>query len=488
MSSKLVYKDIAVGSDRDAEVATSDAKEFSDVSLLPYGEVIPPIITCEHNMVVLDGSYRIHRNQNIPFISMAMSGDDCNFSIPPQIRIAFDEQYTSLGITLEFSPETGDFCTSVSIWWYRAGALLDTQTFAPTATTYFCANTVETYDEVLIAFNSTNLPRRFARVGTILFGIIREFLADEMKALEILQQISLISAEMPTSTLNWTLRSKNDIEFIFQKKQPMSVFNNGDLVGVYYITASTRLSPRLYEVECEDAIGVLAKSNFPEAVYMDKNAGELITEIVNGNFVLKIDEGIAAATVTGYIPNLSRRDALLHVCFALGAIAITAGNTGIYIKPLPDEPKSIPDRRLYAGSPAVRTDDIVTEVRVTAHTYTPGSSGSDVIVVNGVSYVHTTAVTIITNPNVIATDMPNVIEYNDATLVNPSNVAEVAQRVFDYHIRPEYSARIVLGSETPGDLVSASTPFGTTIAGNIEEMMLSVSNTTAAEISVRVEG
>ena len=486
MSSKLIYKDIAVGSDSDAQVSTSDAKDFSDVSLLPFGGAVPPIITCEHNMVVLDGTYEIHQDQEIPFVSEEMSGDDCSFTSPPQIRINFDEQYTSLGITLDFSPETGDFCTSVTIVWYQNGVQLDSQSFTPTSATYFCANTVVAYDEVLLTFNRTNLPGRYARIGAILFGIVREFQADEMESLKILQGINLISAELPTSTLKWALRSKNDIDFVFQNKQPISVFNNDYLVGVYYITSATRVSARRYDVECEDAIGVLAKSKFPPTIYTNKNAGALISEIVNDNFPVEIDAAIAAKAITGYIPNVSRRDALLLVCFAAGAIAVTAGYAGIRIKTLPTAAKAIPDNRIYAGSNAVKTRDIVTEIRVTAHTYTPGSSGNDVIVVNGINYMHTTSVISVINPNITATDMPNVIEYRDATLVNPGNVAEVAQRAFDYHIRPEYTAKIVLDDESPGDLISAATPFGTVVAGNIEELTLSISNTTAAELSGKV--
>jgi len=218
-------------------------------------------------MWLLDGSFKLLRNQDIPFWSKQMSDENGVFSTPPVIEIEFDEQYTTFGIYLRFSPETGDYCTSVTIKWYQDATLLDSKNLTPTSVSYFCANKVTAFNKVVIFLNATNRPHRYARVENIIFGIIREFGADEFRSVTILQELDLISSELPISTLNWLLVSKSDIEYIFQLKQPVEAYSGSNLIGVFYISEAKRTGPNTYEITCEDALGVLDGYFFPAAIY-----------------------------------------------------------------------------------------------------------------------------------------------------------------------------------------------------------------------------
>jgi len=492
MSAKLIYKDIAPGADTDATVGTSSAQGFCNPSLLPFDAAMPKIATLEPGMWLLGGRYKILNNQDIPFWSSAMSDGNGDFASPPALEVNFDSQYTTLGVSLRFSPNTGDYCTSVSIKWYQGAMLLDAKTFAPRGISYFCANKVTAFDKVVFSFNGTNKPYRYARVSQILFGIVREFGPDEFSSVKILQEIDLLSSELSINTLEWELRSKSDIDFIFQLKQPVEAYNGSNLVGVFYITdKAKRTSAKSYTILCQDAIGVLDGYDFPAAIYEDYNAVALLHDIVGSDFSLDIDSAFSGAAVKGLIPNCTKREALQQVLFAIGAVCSTAGSRSIRVYPtLASTPAEIPDDRIFVGG-SVDTDAIITAVKVTAHTYTPGSgsSGDDVIEVNGTKYVHTTAVTTVNNPNVTATDKQNVIPVENATLVNLSNVADVAQRVFNYYMRRDtLNERIVVGGETPGDCISSSTPWNTMLTGNITSMTTVLSNTTAADIKIKVVG
>jgi hypothetical protein len=488
MNAKLIYKDVAPGADADAAVSTSSAQSFCNPSLLTFSTEMPKIATLEPGMWILGGGYKILNGQNIPFWSTAMSDEDGNFAVPPSYTVAFDNQYTTLGMYLRFSPATGDYCTSVTIEWYRGATLLSTKSFTPTGVSYFCANTVIAFNKVIIKFNSTSKPFRYARTDQILFGIVREFAADEFSSIRILQEVDLISEAVSINTLEWKLRNKEGIEFIFQLKQPIEAYNNGNLVGVFYITASERTATKAYEISCEDAIGVLDGYPFPAHIYSAYSAVTLIHDIVGADFEVEIDSSFSPVMVAGYIPDCTKREALQQVLFAIGAMGDTSGSKKIRIYPTPSSSASeIPNSRQYTGG-GVKTEPIVTAVMVTAHTYTAGSgtSGDDVITVNGTKYVHTIAVTTITNPNVTATDKQNVKKFEGATLVNSSNAVAVAQRAYNYYMRRDtLNTRIVVDDEKPGDCRSISTPWDTALTGNIISMSLVLSRTTAADIKVK---
>ncbi len=489
MSAKLIYKDVAPGADTDATVSSSIAQSFCNPALLPLDAEMPKIATLEPNMWLLSGDYEILNGQSIPFWSTAMSDESGNFVVAPSYEVNFDNQYTTLGIYLRFSPSTEDYCTLVKIEWFQGETLLSTKDFTPTGFSYFCANTVTAFNKVVIYFNATSKPYRYARTDQILFGLVREFLADEYSSIKILQEVDLISEAMAINTMQWSLTSKEDIEFVFQLKQPIEAYNGNNLVGVFYITDGVKkLSARKYEIPCQDAIGVLDGNDFSATIYDGYSAVALINDIVGIDFEVEIDNSFSATAVTGYIPDCTKREALQQVLFAIGALGDTSGSKKIRVYPLPSSSVTdIPDSRQYRGGD-VETDSIVTAVKVTAHTYTAGSgsSGDDVISVNGTKYVHTTAVNSITNPNVTATDKQNIIPITEATLVSSSNVAAVAQRVYDYYMRRDtLNTRIVVDDEKPGDYASISSPWDTTIIGNIISMSLFLSNTTAADIKIK---
>ena len=76
MSSKLIYRDVAVGADEDAVITATGASVASDTTLLPDGAGAPALVTLEKNLWVLDGGYTLYDAQPIAFLSSALSGAD----------------------------------------------------------------------------------------------------------------------------------------------------------------------------------------------------------------------------------------------------------------------------------------------------------------------------------------------------------------------------------------------------------------------------
>ena len=69
----------------------------------------------------------------------------------------------------------------------------------------------------------------------------------EIRSASIINETSLSGLELPISTMNLDIESKSDIDFMFQLKQPLEVYNNENLIGVYYIDGSRRNGKSYYE-------------------------------------------------------------------------------------------------------------------------------------------------------------------------------------------------------------------------------------------------
>lgn len=485
MSVKIVYEDIASGADEDALITTSSAADFAYPALLPFGGSGAAIATLEPYNWILDGSREILDTQQLAFWSTAISGPDNRFEEPPEITISFDKRYTSPGIFLTFFPATGDYCTHVAVEWYRGVNVLKKRDFYPTSTEAFCAQTVEAWDKIVIRFNATNRPYHYVKLQKITFGVSRVFLRPELRSVRVTQEVSIISDEMAVNTLDFTLDSKSDVEYMFQFKQPVSAYDNDRLIGVFYIDDSKRRGNGLYDVSCQDAIGVLDNDPYPARILANKPARELLLDILGGHFQLDLDPSFAASPITGYLPAGSRREALQQVAFALCAMVDTSRTDAIRVyKDREDTPKKIPKGQTYTGG-TVDTSAIVTAVQVTAHRYSTTGTGNDTVEVNGATYYHSTEVTTITNPNVTASDKANVIEVKEATLVNASNVSTIAQHIYGYYQkRQTQRVRIVMNGEKPGDHVATGTPWGTAVDGFITSMHIVLSGIAAAECQI----
>lgn len=486
MSVKIVYEDIATGAAEDAEITTADAAGFSDPACLPFGGSDTVIATLEPYSWVLDGSREILDSQQIAFWSTAMSGEDGRFTAPPEIVIAFDKRYTSPGVLLRFSTSTGDYCTHVVLEWYRGVNLLKKKEFYPDGVEYFCQQTVEAYDKLILRFQATQHPFRYVKLEKIVFGVARTFLRPELRNVRVTQEVSIISAQVAINTLDFTLDSKLDIEYMFQMKQPISAYDGDRMIGVFFIDDSRKRAKGLYDVSCKDAIGILDDDPFPAGVYQDYPARQLLLDIIGGQFVLDIDATLATAPITGYIPDCSRREALQQVVFALGAMVDTSGTDKIRVyRDREDIPQKIQNHCVYTIGHCVDTIAIVTAVQVTAHSYSTTGEGNDTVEVNGITYYHTTEITTINNPNVTASDKANVVEVKNATLVNPDNVVAVAQHLYSYYTkRQKQKVRIVMDGERPGDHVAAPTPWGSAVDGFITSMHIVLSGIAAAECEV----
>lgn len=478
--SYIFYKDVAPGADEAAQVTATQAHGYSTVTSLALEKGSPPpIATLEPGRWLLDGSYTLPPAE-VPYWSDSLSNGSCVLSPAPVVDITFPAQYSSVGLTLLFDQATGEYCRKVNIKWYQGGTLKGDRDFFPDSAFYVCQETVTSWDRITITLLETSLPCRRARLCQVVFGVHRRFGMDELRSVKLVNQCDMSSLSVPCSTMEWHLDSKADIQFMFQFKQPVEVWNGGGMVGVYYIDGFSRPSLHLRDIQCYDAIGVLDEIPFGGGVYTNKSAKALLGEIVGADFGLDLE--VEDAALTGAILPGSKRAAMQQVLFAWGACVSTDGRYTLRVFHPPTEGAAIGPGRTYAGA-SVETAAIVTGVQVTAHTYTPDPNGS--VETGGGKYRDTTAVYSVTNPNVTSNDKENVVAVTNATLVSPDRAQACAQRLYEwYSRRGTAKARVVWQGEGLGGRVALPTPWGTEVAGNISKMDITLSNTVAAGMEV----
>lgn len=486
MALKLVYGDIALGAAEDAEIAVTDVESFSNPVALPYGVDTGAISTLEHNGWGLSHDYKTKANQPFALWSDSISNAEGVFTTPPVITLEFTEQYTSTGLTFRFSPDAEEYCSEIGVVWYQNGVVKSNGTYYPTSGQYAVENTVEAFDKIVITLYKTHLPNRRAKLEYIGIGIIREIGGRELKGASFIHEINLISDALPINVLDGSFHSESDVDYIFQKKQPVSAYDGDRLIGTYYIESGERTGRRDYNISCQDAIGTLELDTFNGVMWLeDVPLADAVAFVVGGAFVVVISADLAGTTVRGYIPKCKRREALQHIAFAVGACIDTAGTEKIKIFPQPTGTGAeIPKAETYIGG-KVTTKDTVTAVNVTAYNRITASAqdeGDEVIKFEGTEYVFRPKIFTAENPNVVSGTLPNVVEYSSCYLINSDNAQARADAILAYHMRRDtYSTKHVLSGQTTGDRVSVHLPWNESQSANIVKMKISISGLNASE-------
>lgn len=481
MALKLVYGDIALGAAEDADVSVTEAETFSAPASLPFGTDTGAVATLEQNGWGLSSDYKVRGTQPFAFWSTATSGAKGAFTGTdyPVIVIEFAQQYTSTGLTLRFSPDANEYCRTVGVIWYQNGVVKDSGTYTLTSADFAIENTVEAFDKIVISLLETNLPNRRAKLEYIGIGILREFTGKELTGASFIHELDLISETVPINVMDASFHSENDTEYIFQKKQPVEAYDGTDLIGVYYIESGERTGARDYNISCQDAIGALDLDTYGGGLWLtDTPLPDIVSDIVNGAFVVDISAELTNVKLRGYIPECTRREALQHVAFAADACIDTARTAKIKIFPAPTGTGAeIPAAETYIGG-QIDTSDTVTAVHLTGFEITSGTPGDDdeTIEFNGVEYISKPTVYIAENPNTTAGMLANVVKYESCYLINSDNAETRAQSLLNYHMRRRvYSAAHVLHGQTTGDRATVHLPWGGTEDANIIKMSITVS-------------
>lgn len=445
----------------------------------------------------------------------------------PKLTVSFNQKFTSVGLLLTFNTLSDDYANHINVKWYSENELLSSVDFNPDSSKYFCNNYVTFYDKVVITFLSTSKPNRPVFLTRIDYGIYREFLSDEIRNISCLQEINAISENISINTMNTTVAAKSNIPFDLQKKQKLSLYFNGGLIGCFYLKNGSRKSKTDYYFDTHDALGVLDGNEYHGGIYTGQLVSDVIAEIFSGeDFNYLLSDDFDNVQLYGYIPYTTKRNALVQIAFAIGAVVDTSNYDGVIIYPKQTEKTGeFTSAEIFDGL-TLEHSDVVTGVRLTVHDYQPSTESAEIYsgVLNGTAeivfqepyhdltitggtigeygdnyaYITGTGETVTLTGKrynhymtTMAKDNPNIIynrnikEVQEATLVYKDNAAAVLDRVYEYYQRAEnVNCDVLLGNKIIGQVVDINTDYDGTKTGTIEKIMYSFAGNIKAEVTI----
>ena len=495
----------------------------------PYGYISPEVSDDNGNLNHSIEKTGLRPKTGLyPRLFLFPSGSVSSSVSSPMLTIEFSQTYSSVGILLTFNTMSGDYCSKLKIKWYQGGAILSEKEFEPDSVRYFCNNYVQNYDRIEITFLETSKPIRPVFVTRIDYGIYRDFLDDELYTVSCLQEINAISENISVNTLKFTVRTRSDIPFDLQRKQRLGLYFNGELMGNFYLKNGARKNKTDYYMDSHDAIGVLDANEFAGGVYTGQTVESVISKIFSGeDFSFTLDESFKNIQLYGYIPYTTKRNALVQIAFAIGAVVDTSNTEGVLIYPQETEVSGeFTEDETFEGV-TLEHSDVVTGVRLTVHAYQQiedtqelyndalngtaevifsepyhdlsisggalGEHGDNyayitgtggTVVLTGKKYNHLTSSIIKENPLVVYNKA--IKEVTDATLVHSGNAAAVLERVYDYYQRPEtVVGNVLVGNKKLGQVVKIDTQYDGERTGTIESYDYSFSrNEIKAEVII----
>lgn len=412
----IEYGDIALTAKDDLTASASSKQSFSKLALLKQNNVAyKKYATFEQNFCVLDGSFKNFPDdpslENFALWSALMSNSSGNFSTPITLTCDFASYITSVGLTIYFSTATNDYAKNVNVKWYRDSTLLSDEDYTVNNAVYFCENTVERFNKVVITFQKTNNPYRYLKIEDIIWGTGRTFDENVLREVNLLEDVSLTSEEIRINTLDFTLSNKQDVAFTFQKTQPLKFTRNNELLGVFFIDSAVRKSKTIWELKTVDYIGVLDKIPFDGGTYSNVTVSTLISTILGNRIPYNLNSSLANITLSGTLEKCSKREALLQVAFAICAIVDCSRSESINIYPASSTVVSNIEEGIYDGQ-TFETEDEVTEIRIKLNNDTVVSKR---------------------NPYLPSDVYDNVLEF-EGVFINSSNANTVLNFLYDYYV------------------------------------------------------
>lgn len=531
----IVYQDVAPAAKLESNLSITDKEDYAKIDDLKLEFVtVPYFTTLEKNDWVLDGGHNLFPEDPTPYhwglVSNSISDESGVFAEPPTLEIDFETLQTSIAITLDFDANRNEWC-DVTINYFRDGEVIGSYDYTPNNYRFMCAARVEHYDKISIVFKKTSKPQRRARLQVIYYGIIRYFDVDDLSELSALEEVNPISEELSINTMEFAVKNTSDIEFLFQKMQPVQLFYGSDLIGTYFIETAQRTGKNNWTIQTQDSVGTLDYNTFYGGVYEDKNVKELIDELFTPiNIPYELDSSYWDRTVSGYLPICSVREALLQIAFVLGAAVDDSRGDTIYIKSLSDEVVyEYNDEEVHADG-TTNVNQTVTTVNVTAFSYSKGNEEKEIIntlldvgtstikldspcynysisggvivdsgdnyvtftvgtkgnvLIKGYQYISNSVEYSKKNPNLGRFDIENVKSVSNCTLVNTGNVNEILDRVYNHYMSlKEIECKIPLNNVKVGDKISIPTPYGENIVGRITSNSMSFGSKLRGNIKV----
>lgn len=211
-----------------------DDGEWEDNGILPYSEYDtvdypysygPSYATLELNRWLLDGKQVIAPDEASGYTpqgyqSALMSDQDGNFLIKPKISRMFAVDHPLHGVSVTFDSRCEEWPTSITVNFYRGGAVVDTKTVTVTEPMVVLTTDQDTVDGVDLIFDAM-LPYRRPRVEYVLYGLQMVYGSSEISSVTQEHDVDPLTRRLPQERVTVELL---DYEGLYAEDNPLGFF------------------------------------------------------------------------------------------------------------------------------------------------------------------------------------------------------------------------------------------------------------------------
>lgn len=342
--------------------SSSQNQSFGDLSLLNVtNKTSPDFSTFELNETILDNTigYEI---KNIAFMSTTLSNENCSFG-PIWVQGEFDTEVDFYDATINFGI---NFPRSVQIAFEDVnGAVIDSESFDDIDGSNLHITRAQTgVKRILLEFLSSYAPYQYAHLQEFIIGDNIVFDKNTITELRLNETTDSISNTLAIDTASLEVYGKqgdndifnsSNIQSFIKKNQKMrfevEITNDNNtkniFLGNYYCNEITLYENGKMKIDCYTLLGIMDKIVYGASPFSENNqtGADFILTIftvlankIGGSPTSYYEIDATATTVVnqnipiGYIPVMSCREALHHICFVLGLCVLDNRNEKILIK------------------------------------------------------------------------------------------------------------------------------------------------------------
>lgn len=387
---KIAYENMPSGVLENSTTTATYPQTFVNFNDFKTNRVVPKYATLEQGRNKLDGTFLNMPNNptGYGYLSTILTDENGDFANNIVITRTYSQNYTSPGIMVEFDTYTDEHPRTMNVKWYRGTTLLEDQTYNVDNANYFCDTPVSTYNKVVITIGNMTRANRFLKIFNISDGLVREFYNEEIENLNIIEQITNNNKTLSINEASVRLLPLSTRGVQFQRTLPFYVYRNEALLGRFYIKTSTsNTNKTLFDIKLNDFISILDGQTYYGGLYSATPVSTIIAEIM-GDIPYTLNSTIGATTITGYLPIMSKRDALQKIAFCVNALIDTSRQDDIKILQMP----TTSNRTITPGEIiSIKTTEgqIVTEYQIEYETLTATNEEQELFneTLNGTRFV-----------------------------------------------------------------------------------------------------
>lgn len=362
---------------------SSENQSFGNLSLLNVpNKLSPDFSTFELNETVLDNTigYEI---KNIAFMSTSISNENCSFG-QVWVQGEFDTEVDFYDATLNFGI---NFPRHIQIAYIDINdSVIDSDDFDNIDSgTFHITRAQVGVKKILIEFLQSYAPYQYAHLQEFIIGDNIVFDKNTITDLKINETTDSISNTLEIDTASLEVYAKqgdndifnsSNIKYFIKKNQKMKFeveitdnnITKNIFLGYYYCKEITLYENGKIRIECYSLLGIMDKVIYGASPFSENNTtgADFINTIftvlairIGGNATdyYEIDATALPVVnqniVSGYIPVVSCREALHHICFVLGLCVLDNRNEKILIKKI---------NNYYISQRTIKPDEIVNNV------------------------------------------------------------------------------------------------------------------------------